>query len=338
MKIAMLYGPRDLRIETQELDSANLEPDQVWVETQLTGFKIGTDRGNYEGAEHVPGAPGYPRPVGDSNLGIVRGVGSAVEAFAVGDQVVSMAWHQSEYVFRENARMVKVPPQTDPEDAVFSNLYALSAHCYLKAHFSPGETVAVVGLGLLGLGAVGLGLCFGARVVGLGNSEVRLDMARQAGADAAYLSDDAALAEKLDEFTGGRGVDLVILTANPWSAWQTAMEVVRPDGRVSVVSLPGRGETPLEFNPVDMKWFYAKGISLIAVNGEHSQFYPGPDERCWGEKRWDYVLELMRNGRLSPKRLVTHRLHYSEMVQAYEMAYHREKNMLNVVFNWKDHT
>ena len=46
----------------------------------------------------------------------------------------------------------------------------------------------------------------------------------------------------------------------------------------------------------------------------------------------------MRDGLLEPKRLVTHRMHYSKMVEAYEMAYHREKNMLNVVFNWKDQT
>ena len=49
-----------------------------------------------------------------------------------------------------------------------------------------------------------------------------------------------------------------------------------------------------------------------------------------------HVLSLMQEGKLQPSRLVTHRLHYSDMVQAYEMAYHREKNMLNVVFNWKD--
>jgi threonine dehydrogenase-like Zn-dependent dehydrogenase len=44
----------------------------------------------------------------------------------------------------------------------------------------------------------------------------------------------------------------------------------------------------------------------------------------------------MQDGLLEPKKLITHRLHYSEMVEAYEMAYRREKNMLNVVFNWKD--
>ena len=72
MKIAVLYGPRDLRIEEQELDVSQLADDEVWVKTRISALKIGTDRGNYEGADQVPGAPGYPRWVGDSNVGIVQ--------------------------------------------------------------------------------------------------------------------------------------------------------------------------------------------------------------------------------------------------------------------------
>ena len=56
MKIAILYGPRDLRIEDQPLDTSHLQPDEIWVETRISALKIGTDRGNYEGAERVPGA------------------------------------------------------------------------------------------------------------------------------------------------------------------------------------------------------------------------------------------------------------------------------------------
>jgi threonine dehydrogenase-like Zn-dependent dehydrogenase len=45
---------------------------------------------------------------------------------------------------------------------------------------------------------------------------------------------------------------------------------------------------------------------------------------------------MMADGRLEPKRTVTHRLHYTEMVRAYEMAYRREKSMLGVIFQWDD--
>ena len=243
MKIAILHGPRDLRLEDHELDPSSLAPDQVWVRTIVTGFKIGTDRGNYEGAEDVPGAPVYPRWVGDSNLGEIRGVGSDVTGFQVGDRVLSQMHHQSEYICTPaEGVLVKVPDGVDPEDAVFGNLYSLSAHCYHKGLFRPGETVAVVGLGTLGLGAVAIGPLYGARTAAIGNSDLRLEMARRMGAHGLFSSDDPDLAAKLDEFSDGRGIDLVILTANPWPAYRTAVEIVRPGGRVSIVSLLGRGE------------------------------------------------------------------------------------------------
>ncbi|MDP6039977.1 MAG: zinc-binding dehydrogenase [Candidatus Latescibacteria bacterium] len=336
MKIAMLHGPRDLRIEEQPLDTNNLGPDDIWVETQISAFKIGTDRGNYEGAEQVPGSPDFPRPVGDSNFGIVRGIGSNVTRFQIGDWVVSQQTHQSEYIASQAERIVKVPENINPEDAVYTHLYALSAHCYHKALFRPGEHVAVVGLGVLGLGAVALGPLFGARVVGLGNSPIRLEMANRMGAHAAYLSDDSDLETKLDAFTNGAGIDLVILTANPWPAYKTSVEIVRPNGRVAIVSLMGRGEPGLDFNPLAMEWFYAKGISIIAVNGNDAALYPHASDQSGPIRRCEHVLSLMAEEKLQPSRLITHRLHYTEITQAYEMAYNREKTMLGVIFNWQE--
>ena len=138
MKVAVLHGPRDLRIEDQALDTANLGPHDLWVETEITAFKIGTDRGNYEGAEQVPDSPGYPRRVGDSSLGVVRGVGREVSRFRVGDRVVSRETHQSECITSELRSIVRVPDGVDPEDAVYAHLYTLSSLCYRKAHFQPG--------------------------------------------------------------------------------------------------------------------------------------------------------------------------------------------------------
>jgi polar amino acid transport system substrate-binding protein len=336
MKIAMLHGPRDLRIEEQPLDTGNLKPDEIRVETEITALKIGTDRGNYEGAERVPGAPPYPRWVGDSNLGVVRGVGRAVRRFQVGDRVLSRQPHQSESVVRESEQIVKVPDGVHPEDAVFAFLYTLSGRCYRKALFVPGENVAVVGLGVLGIGAVAVGPLFGARVVGLGNSPIRLKMAERMGAHAVFMSDDPDLEAKLDAFTDGVGIDLVILTANPWPAYRTAVQIVRPNGRVAIVSLPGRGEEPLDFNPLAMERFFVKSISLIAVQGQAGYLYPTPEDRFSWSRACAHTLSLMADGRLEPKRTVTHRFHYTEMVRAYEMAYRREKSMLGVIFQWKD--
>ena len=343
MRIAILHGPRDLRIEEQALDVSRLAADEIHVKTRISALKIGTDRGNYEGADRVPGAPGYPRWVGDSNLGIVQAVGSGVTRLKVGDRVVTRAPHQSEYIMSQSDSVVVIPDGVADEDAVYAHLYALSAHCYHKAHFRPGETVAVVGVGVLGLGAIALGPLFGGRVVGIANSPVRMEMSARMGAHANFLYDDPDLEAKLDEFSGGNGIDLVILTANPWPAFRTAMEIVRDNGRVSVVSLLGRGEPPLDFNPLAMELFYNKGTTLVAVSGRAGYLYPDAspnafqtaDRYAW-DNIADHVVSLMADGLLEPSRLITHRFHYSEMVEAYEMAYHREKQMLGVIFNWQE--
>ena len=335
MQIAILHGPRDLKIEDHPLDTENLGPRQIWTQTRISALKIGTDRGNFEGAEQVPGAPDFPRWVGDSNLGIVRGVGSEVTEFAVGDRVVLNLPHQSDLVIDADGPVVKVPDGVADEDAVYAWLSALSALCYRKAGFQPGENVAVVGLGVLGLGAVALGPLFGARTIGIGNSPVRLEMAESVGAHAGFLYNDPDLANRLDEFTRGEGIDLVILTANPWPAHRTALEIVRPGGRVSIVALSGRGEPPLDFNPLSMELFYNKGISLVAVSHRAGDSFPADDRDRFGRKTAvTYVLDLMADGTLKPGQLVTHRMPYTEMATAYEMIDRREKSMLGVIFEW----
>ena len=311
---------------------------------KISALKIGTDRGNYEGAERVPGAPDYPRWVGDSNLGVVQGVGDAVKRLQSGDRVVTQQPHQSEYIIKDAPNVVKVPHGVHPEDAVYTHLYNLSALCYRKAYFQPGENVAVVGLGVLGLGAVALGQAFGARVIGIGNSAIRLEMAERMGAHAVFMSDDSELCAKLDSLTDSVGVDLVILTANPWAAFRTSLQIVRQNGRISVVSLLGRGEPPLDFNPLAMEWFYNKGISIIAVSGAAGNLYPEANQnspiaarpQCAADRSAVHILSLMECGQLEPKRLVTHRFHYTEIAKAYEMIYRREKSMLGVIFDWKD--
>jgi threonine dehydrogenase-like Zn-dependent dehydrogenase len=337
MKIANLLGPRNLVIEDWPLDTSKLGPNDLWGETEISGFKIGTDRGNYEGAEDVPGAPTYPRWVGDSNLAVIKGVGSAVTRFKVGDRVVSRQPHQSEWVTDQHGAIVKVPEGVDSEDAIWAHLYTLSGLCYRKANFVPGEYVAVVGLGVLGLGAIGLGPGMGARTIGIGNSPLRNEMAMKMGAHATFLYDDPDLQAKLDEYTNGNGIDLVILTANPWPAYRTSVEIVRDNGRVAIVSLLGRGEEPADFNPLAMKYFYHKSISLIAVNGTAPYQYPqsNADRLSWN-KQCEFVLQLMADGSLKPSQIITHRLHYSRMKEAYEMAYNREKTMLGVTFQWTD--
>ena len=178
----------------------------------------------------------------------------------------------------------------------------------------------MVGLGTLGMGCIALGPLMGARVIGIANSDVRAEMAMDNGAHAAFLYSDPDLQQKISDFTDGDGVDLVILTANPFPAhrsattpcrtphscrgsrssvlsdggWRglgrTACEIVRDNGRVGIVALTGRGEPPPDFNPLDMNLFYSKGISLVAITGPEGDAYPEPGPRNPWESGYPLVL------------------------------------------------
>ena len=189
----------------------------------------------------------------------------------------------------------------------------------------------------MGLTTISLARAFGARVVALSNSEVRMQVARTVGAHRTWLSNDPDLQEELLDFTNGMGIDLVVLAANPWPAYRAAVESVRPGGRISILSLPGRGENDLDFNPLALKWSYTKSLTIKVVAGAPPYLYPLPDgsPRFSFDRGLEYLLHLMEDGAICPGDLITHRLPYDQAVDAYEMAYHRDKSMIGVIFQWK---
>jgi threonine dehydrogenase-like Zn-dependent dehydrogenase len=327
MKRAVLHGARDLRLEEYTLPIERLDPDQVWVETQVTALSTGTDRGNYEGAEQVPGAQPYPRSVGYSNVGRVRGLGNAVERFDIGDRVFSTRPHMSDYIAKEDELLVKVPEGVESEDAAFTYLYYLTFLSLRRGGFEQGAHVAVVGLGILGLCAVELAYSLGGRVVALGNSTLREEKACDIGAHLAASSGYGNLKERAEEFTRGNGIDLAILAANSWSAYKTAMEIAGNRCKVAVLSLLGRGEPLPDFNPLAMEWFYKKELELIAVTLRD-------EDRKELSRDLRYLLELMEQGTIQPKRLITHRLPSCQIKEAYDIADKRDKSMIGAVFTW----
>tara|TARA_B100001146_G_scaffold225211_1_gene247874 strand:- start:6095 stop:7093 length:999 start_codon:yes stop_codon:yes gene_type:complete len=331
MKIAILKKAYCIEIQEAELKN-DLEPDEIRAKTVISALKLGTDRGNFEGAEDVPGAPTYPRWVGDSNLAIVEEIGSNVQQFKVGDKVIAQLPHQSEWIASENSNVCVVPDGIKDEDAVWATLYSLSGFCYTKGGFIPGENVAVVGLGILGLGAIALGPIYGAnKTIAIGNSEIRNKMAESVGADHSVLSDDKNLEEKLNEFTNNEGIDLVILTANPWDAYISSLKSVRSGGRIANVALSGRGEEATSFNPFPMEHFYFKGISIIAVSGG----YPTNPRMAIWKTRCLSILNLMKKNKLNPSVLNTHRMNYTKIPEAYDLMTKRDKQMLGVIFDWE---
>ena len=336
MKQAIMHGARELRIEDRFLDPSRLEPDQLYVQTEVTALSTGTDLGNYlGGSTYVPGAPDYPRAVGYSNVGVIKKVGSAVREFAPGQRVFSTRPHQSAYIARKSDLLVPVPAGVSSEVASLSLLTHLGLASLRQAQYLSGENVAIVGLGVIGLCTAALAKAMGAKVAAIGNSPRRMSLALEVGADFACGSDDPRLKEILREHFGEPGVDIVVLTANPWNAYRLSLEIVRRMGRVCLLGFPGRDQAPPDFNPLHPQWVYAKQLAIFG-SGYAPQADCPPDELRFNTRRnLQYILDLMASGKLALQPAISHRLPAMRMREAYELAATHSKELVTAIFNWE---
>src|SRR5206468_3300705 len=132
-------------------------------------------------------------------------------------------------------------------DAAFTAVTHVGLCALRQARYEPGERIAVIGLGIIGLCTVALARAMGAPVAALGNSPLRVDLAKRAGADVAVLVDDPHLPAALRDWSTDLGIDLVVNTANPWSAHRLATDIARENGRIAYIGFPGRNEPPPDF-------------------------------------------------------------------------------------------
>ncbi|MEM3434134.1 MAG: bi-domain-containing oxidoreductase [Candidatus Methanomethyliaceae archaeon] len=227
------------------------------------------------------------RPVGYSCSGIVIQIGKGVEDIYPGDRVAcagaGIANH-AEIVLVPRNLVVKVPERCDLKAAASVALGAIAMQGVRRADPRLGEIVAVVGLGLLGQLTVQLLKVAGCRVIGFDLDARRIVLARELGADHAFVSTEVDVLNEVSHLTGGHGVDATIITASSRSdaIVQQAMEITRKKGRVVVVGDVGLG---LKRSP-----FYEKEIDFLIS----CSYGPGRYEERYEEKGLDYPYAYVR--------------------------------------------
>lgn len=331
IKKAVLHGAGDLRIESEYFDPGALAAKDIFVRTEVTGFSTGTDLGNYEGrSTEVPDAPDYPRGIGYSNIGIVEAVGSAVTLFKAGDRVFSTKPHRSGYVASENEMLVRVPDGADVEQASLSYLVNLGVAALRQVNYIAGEDIAVVGLGVIGLCTVAVAKVMGARVIALANDNRRAELARGLGARETFISGQFDPTVVFDQ----QGADIVVLTANTWTAYRDSVEMASKCGRISLLGFPGRAQSAPDFNPLDMRWIYGKQLTITGA-GHLPRVDCGPSDIRFNLRRnIAFILDRMASRELDLSNIISHRFPYTRMHEAYELARQHSKELSAAVFHW----
>lgn len=224
-----------------------------------------------------------PISLGYCNAGEVVEVGEGVTEFRIGDRVISNGPH-AEYVCVPKNLVAKIPSDLSYEEASFTVISAIALQGIRLVHPGFGETVVVIGLGLIGLITVQLLASNGCKVIAFDLDESRIDLAKKYGAHA-YLSEGNDQDDlKVKQLSNEYGADAVIITATSSSQEiiHQAAQMSRKRGRIVLVGVVG-----LHLRRAD---FYEKELSFQVS----CSYGPGRYDENYEQKGNDYPLPYVR--------------------------------------------
>jgi 2-desacetyl-2-hydroxyethyl bacteriochlorophyllide A dehydrogenase len=336
MRAVTFQAPEQVRVE-EKPDPAIAAADDVVVRVEASGI-CGSDLHIYHGRVAIE--PGFT--IGHEFVGTVLAAGDDVDRVAVGDRVLgcfhtacatcaaclrgdyhrcrkgqtfghgahlgNLQGAQAEQLLvpRANLTLRRVPEGMSSDVALFAgDVMGTGYHAVAHAGMRSGDTVAVLGLGPVGLCAVQAALAGGAvRVFAVDTVEQRLEMAASFGATPLHLTDQEPKKE-VRAATDGLGVDVVIDAVGDPGPLALAISLCRDAGVVSGIgAYAGRSEVPL-----GLAWL--KGLDLrLGVANVIAHV--------------DRVLALMDSGRLDPSPLVSAHMSLDDAAEAYAIYDRRE--------------
>lgn len=267
------------------------------------------------------------KPLGYSAAGVVAAVGEGVTDLRVGDRIAcagaNYASH-AEVIFVPRNLCTPIPDGASFDDAAYTTLGAIAMQGVRQADVRLGETVLVIGLGLIGQLTVQLLAASGCRVLGVDLDPAMVELAATLGAsDAMLRSEDVE--RRVDAATGGVGADAVIITAsaNSNDPVELAGAVARERARVVIVGLVPVDvpRSPYYEKEIDVRMSRSYGPGRYDPEyEERGRDYPIAYVRWTEGRNMSSFLDLVATGRLNIAALTTHRFPVDRAVEAYDVV------------------
>jgi predicted dehydrogenase/threonine dehydrogenase-like Zn-dependent dehydrogenase len=298
------------------IQKARQQPDKV----KMVLDKIRSD-GLMPTLEAVFNKLGQPLPLGYCNVGRVVAVGTGVTEFQVGDRVASNGPH-AEIVCVPKNLCAKIPQEVSDDDAAFTVIGSIGLQGIRLLQPTFGETVVVVGLGLIGLISAQILKANGCRVIGFDFDQKKVDLANQLGVLAVNPAGGTDQVKFVEEKTGGIGADAVLITASAKNneIISQSARMCRRRGRIVLVGVIGLDISRADFYEKELTFQVScsYGPGRYDENYEQrGQDYPIGFVR-WTEKRnFEAILASIGSGQLDVEPLITERVPLAEYNRIY---------------------
>ena len=332
-----------VRLEEVELDLTPAS-DEVVIRTLTSIISAGTELACLAGlADWAP----FPFRPGYGAIGEVIAIGDGVTDLKVGDIILTHSHHASHAKARVIA--VKVPDGLDPFKAGFARMADVAVTALRVSDAELGDTVAVIGLGVVGNLAAQLFQLAGCRVIGIDRIPKRLEVARACGIEHLINASVVDPLQTIRNWTDGKGWEVVVdATGNPQAALLAPQLAAKYGEVILLGSFFGRR---LETNVTELlERIHLSGHGCITFKGAHEWRYPVRETRTdiqpiernaffykhSVERNARINLRLIAEGKLKVEPLLTHRMRPEQCADAYAGLRDRPDEFVSVVFDWTE--
>jgi 2-desacetyl-2-hydroxyethyl bacteriochlorophyllide A dehydrogenase len=321
------------KVEVRREPVPELKPGQMLVETQQSLISTGTEcivmQGNFAPGTHWHDWAKYPFYPGYSNVGRVVEVGDEVTDFQPGDRVATRSGHR-QYIVTDPQQARRIPDGVSDEDATWFGLANIVQIGVRRAEHELGDTVVVIGLGLLGQLAVQYTRLSGARdLIAVDTAPARLDMAQAHGATHILKMGVAEARDAVAKLTDDRLADVVYDITGHAAVFAPALGLARRFGKLLLLGDTGTpGDQRLTSDVI------TRGVRVIGAHDGHAP-QTATDHAWWTHANMTKLFfTYLERGQMRVSDLVTHRFAPQDAPDAYKLLTTDRASAMGVLFDW----
>lgn len=268
-----------------------------------------------------------PEPTGYSCAGEIIAVGEGVD-YKAGDMVAcagaGYANHADVVNIPKNL-VVKVSNGVELRDAAFTTIGAIAMQGVRLSQVSLGSNVAVIGLGLIGQITIQLLKASGCNVIGIDLDPSKVKLAIECGADEAITRSTDNLENHVKKFTGGYGVDAVIVTAATKSNDPVTLagEITRERGRVVLVGAVGMDIPRPQYYQKEIELIVSRSYGPGRYDREYEEYgadYPYAYCRWTENRNMESFVKLLEQKKLNLSKIITHEFGIEDASKAFQIT------------------
>ena len=328
-------------LEDFEVDDKALRGTEVLLKTHYTLISPGTELAIYtaldEGVHQKGSWCQYPYNPGYISVGEVIKTGKGVSKLSGGDVVFTYSNHASiAKVDPARTMCLKLPGGIDEKAALFVRMATIAMTSLRVSSGELGDDVAVIGLGLVGNMAAQLFTLAGMNVIGVDLIDESLQIAKKCGVKYTVNPSRVDVKEKVMELTDGQGCEVTVEAIGNPRTIETCCQITKPLGEVILLGSP-RGEYSTDLTEV-LNYVHLWPRGCLTFKGAHEWRFPvhqveGSKHSI--ERNTRIALELISEGRLKVKELITHVVKPESIKEAYEGLLNEKGEYLGVVIDWR---